>query len=199
MPEAVTTENRTTSSQSPAQIRKIALIIVGGFVFVCALIVIGSWSGFQLRRHVRAVDVAIAEKDFAGAIPHLLYLIERNPKDWTRLTQLGDCYLEIEKPDEAIAQFDSSLKLAPEQDLTARLGRAYYLQGKTEDAMKIFRDTLRENPADPYANFYLALINMKQKNYAKAAFFFLGAGADPALYERSKPYLEEIKQNLLGD
>ncbi|MBI3736441.1 tetratricopeptide repeat protein [Candidatus Sumerlaeota bacterium] len=177
---------------------KTVAVILAGFSLTALVILGGSWSSYQLHRHTNRAEAALAAKDYKGALDHLKYILSRYPDAWDRLSQLGDCYLEMEKPEQALEYYQKSLSIKPDQDLKAKLGRTFYLLGRNDEAGQLFREALNADPNDPLANFYVALINMKQKNYAKAAFFFQGASSDPALFEKSRPYLEEIKRALLN-
>ena len=53
-------------------------------------------------------------------------------------------------------------------------------------------------PPDPEAMFYLGLIEMNAEHYIEAANFFRGASSEPELLERSKPFLVQIKEKIIG-
>lgn len=187
----------TDSNASTGPSAKFLAFLFGGFGILAILILLGSWPGYQLSRHSNAAAAAEAQGDYATVASHLEYVTKRYPKAWARMTQLGDAYLEIGKPAEALKEFENSIKINPDQNLKARLGRAHFLLGDKSQAMKHLKEAIEKDPNDPRANFYIAMYYMEEGNYARAAFFFEAAGSDKKLFEKSRPYLEEIKQKLL--
>jgi hypothetical protein len=51
---------------------------------------------------------------------------------------------------------------------------------------------------DPETNYYIGLFLMEQKRYDEAAQAFQIATGDPKYFDRSKPYIDVIRQRLLG-
>lgn len=173
--------------------------ILGGFAAVSLLYVLLAWPGYQLNRHTRLAERAVAQEKYADAVPHLQSIVQRYPKAWMRYRQLGDCYLELEKPEEALEAYRASLKEAPKQDLNARLGRAFYLKDKgSKEAIGFLQKAFDKDQNDSEVNYYMGLFYMNQREYAKAAARFQAAAGDPKFREKSKPELEIIRKALLG-
>jgi len=188
-----TTDSNTSTGPSP----RFLAFLFGGFGILAILILLGSWPGYQLSRHSKASAAAEERGDYAAVASHLEYVTKRYPDAWLRMTQLGDAYLETGKPAEALMQFENSLNVNPDQNMKARLGRAHFLLGDKPQAMKFLKEAIEKDPNDPHANFFIALYYMDEGNYARASFFFEAAGSDKKLFEKSRPYLDEIKTKLL--
>lgn len=183
------------SSSGPST--RFLAILFGGAGFLAIVILVASWPGYQRSRHGVAAIEAEARGDHAALATHLEYVVKRNPEAWIRQLQLGDAYLELKRPAEALAAFEASLATNSEQNLKARIGRAHFLLGDKPQAMKFLKEAVEKDPNDPRANFYIALYYMDEGNHARAAFFFEAAGSDKKLFEQSRPYLEEIRKKLL--
>ncbi len=171
--------------------------ILGGFAVLSLLVILVLWPGYQINRHTASAEADLSVGHYESAMGHLLYITHRYPGAWLRMAQLGDCYLELNRPQEALDAYQRSLKIESKQNLKAKLGRAYFLLGNDQESVRLLKEALSTNPNDPYAQFYIALFYLKQNNYAKASFFFEGASSDPALFKKSRPYLDEIRSKLL--
>ena len=178
----------------------IAFGIVGGFAALSIMVLIASWPGYRLDRHTALADEARDERRYEDAIPHLRYIVGRYPTAWARWTQLGDCYLALERPDEAIEAYERSLAQEPEQDLDARLGRAYFLRDPSDDrAFGLLQKVFDADNNDSEVNFYMALQSMHSGDLMEAGSRFRAASRDPEFRERSAPYVEQIRKTLLDD
>ena len=162
--------------------------------------IVASWPGYQFSRQATAAVVAYEEGRYDEAVPLLLRVLERYPEAWVRLTQLGDCYLELDQPQKAIDAYQDSIRIESTQQLDAKLGRAYYLIDKSsEKAVVHLQKALDRSRYDPETNFYAGVIEFDRENYAAAAKYFQAATADPELFEKSRPYLARIREILLDD
>lgn len=193
-----------TQSQTPAHSAnraspKIVFSILGGFAAVSLLYLFVSWGGYQIERRTVLAERALEAEQWAEAIPHLEYIVNRYPAAWLRLRQLGDCYLNLGEPKKALDYYDKSLSFEPEQGLFARRGRAHYLLNPgSQEAIEFLQQAYDKDPDDPEVNYYIGLFYMNQGNYAKAAERFQAAAGDPKIYERAKPELQKIREQLLG-
>lgn len=173
--------------------------ILGVFVLASVIVVLLSWPGLQVARHTRAAEEALARKAWEEAAPHLISITQRFPGAWLRQRQLGDCLLEMGRPREALAAYKTSLEHEPEQDLRARVGFALYrMDPENPEASRLMEQARLRAPADPRTNFYVAIVRKEQERYREAAYFFLGATADPHWFERSRPHIEDLRERLLG-
>lgn len=189
--------NGTPAVDGPSP--KFLLSLFGGFGMLALFVLAGSWSGYQLSRHTAAAESALASEDYARAAKHLEYITEKYPKAWLRQVQYGDAMLELEKPEEALKAYDAALEENPEQNLKARLGRVKFLLGEKNEAIKLLKEAIEKDANDARANYYIGQYYMGEGNYARAAFFFEAAGSDPKLRAKSRPQMEEIKRQLLGE
>jgi cytochrome c-type biogenesis protein CcmH/NrfG len=176
---------------------KLVGVILGTFFILSIVTLAVTWRGYQLSRRTNLAEDAIREKRYEDAIPHLKFVLEQYPTAWVRLTQLGDAYLETGKADQALKIYEQSLRLAPDQKLDARIGRAHFLLRHDDKAIEHLQKVQQEDPNNPEANFYIALYYMREKKFRRAGDFFRMASADPEFFKRSKPYLEEIRRTVL--
>jgi len=195
----------TSVKASPA----VVAAILGSFIIISAFVLWLSLPGYLVQWHTSKAEAAISERRFAQAIPHLLFVTGKFPLAWSRLAQLGDCYLELEppQPQQALDAYTQCLKAygqspngVDKPDLAAKLGRTHYLlgAGHEDEARKLLASAIKANPNDPYANFYIGLLYLQQKSYGRAAFFLQGATSDPVLAAKCQPLVEQIRREMLG-
>jgi cytochrome c-type biogenesis protein CcmH/NrfG len=174
------------------------LAIFGLFVLLSAAVVLASWPGYRIARHTRMAESAMAAEDWEAAIPHLTAITTRFPDAWRRQRQLGDCLLALDRAPEALDAYDASLKFNPDQDLRARVGRAIYLINPADErGPRFLKAALADSPADPEANFYVALYYKDLGRYREAATHLLGATAESGWFRIARPHIEDIRGRLL--
>lgn len=174
--------------------------ILGLFILASLAVLLLSWPGLQIARHTRAAEDALEGRDWKAARPHLEAITARFPDAWLRQRQLGDCLLELERPEDALAAYQASLEHHPDQELRARIGRALYLMNPEDpEARRLLEEARSADPADPRTNFYVANLREEQERYREAAYYYLGATADPYWFKRSRPHIEGIRKRLLGN
>jgi cytochrome c-type biogenesis protein CcmH/NrfG len=179
---------------------KVSLAILGLFGLASIGVLLVSWPGLKIARHTRRAEAALEAHAWAEAVPHLESITARFPGAWLRQRQLGDCYLQLEEPEKALDAYQHSLDREPGQALRSRIGRALYLlDPDNPEAARFIEEAQQDDPADARANFYVAMLRLEQGRYREAAYFFLGASSEPLWFERSRPYIEQIREQLLGD
>ena len=141
---------------------------------------------------------ALAEQQFEDAIPHLIFVTERYEGAWRRFKQLGDCYLALDRAEEALHAYRQSLLHQSDQKLDGKLGRAHFLLDHREDAIGHFQSAINSDPHDPETNFYVGLFYMKEQDFQRAASHFQRATADPKLREAAEMQQKEVRHQLLG-
>jgi tetratricopeptide (TPR) repeat protein len=197
--EVKTAASEPAASEAPVS-KKIIYSILGGFAALSLLYLAISWPGYQIERRTVIAERALNEERYADALPHLEYIVKRYPGAWVRLTQLGDCYLELGNPQKALDLYEQSLAKEPEQGLYARRGRAHYLiNPRSNEAIELLQKAYDADPNDSEVNYYMGLFYMNQRDYANAAGRFQAAAGDPKIFQRVKPELEKIEKHLLGD
>lgn len=173
--------------------------ILGVFAIISASVILIAWPGYAIARQTRRAERAIESGHADEAIPHLEAIVARYPGAWLRQVQLGDCLLDLDKGEEALAAFEASLRANPEQDLRSRMGRALYLLDPADPrGPALLEEALAADPGDPRAHFYVALSCEDQGRYRDAATHLLGATADPRWLERARPHIERNRIRLLG-
>jgi len=106
----------------------------------------------RLQQELAQAQDAIRQKQFAAAISLLNEAAAEEPENATVWRQLGQAYLEAEKPGDAIDALTRSLQLDP-GDPTAHclLGNAYGTTCDLEKAAACYRRTLEIEPQHPKA------------------------------------------------
>jgi Flp pilus assembly protein TadD len=73
------------------------------------------------------------------------------------LNNLGILYLRTQRRDEAVAEFEECIRVAPEFDQAyLNLARVYALEGATEKARAVLLDLLKQHPDHAQAKSMLA-------------------------------------------
>lgn len=173
--------------------------ILGVFAIISATVILIAWPGYAIARQTRRAERAMEAGHPDEAIPYLEAIVARYPGAWLRQVQLGDCLLDLDNGEGALAAFEASLRANPEQDLRARMGRALYLVDPGNPrGPALLQESLAADPSDPRAHFYVALYCEDQGRYRDAATHLLGATADPRWFERARPHIERNRIRLLG-
>ena len=97
--------------------------------------------------------------------------LERNPENWHLWMLLGECCEQGGERDRAIEAFSEAARLAPDAEkVTAHLrcGWASRAIGKTEIALKAFRDAVAADPASGWAHVGLATLASERADFAEA-------------------------------
>lgn len=94
------------------------------------------------------------------------------PKDVTLLNAIGLCLVRVDRPKEAIAAFDSALRIAPAQAQTHyRKGWAHAASGDYDDARKCYERAVKLQPRHAEALGALAWIAARSGDTQKARSF----------------------------
>ncbi|HEX4140474.1 MAG TPA: tetratricopeptide repeat protein [Candidatus Methylacidiphilales bacterium] len=84
--------------------------------------------------------------NFAGPEALWTYVIQHNPNSWLAQNNLGVVYLETDRTDAAITQFQKALAINPGSvDAHTNLGFACEMTGRPQDALQQYEATLRYN------------------------------------------------------
>ena len=95
--------------------------------------------------------------EFRKAEARLKEAIDFAPDNVSPYQALGDLYLAYDRPEDAVAQYETARQLAPADLLTlGRLGSALLAAGKPEDAITVFKQRVTQAPADKGALLDLA-------------------------------------------
>lgn len=175
--------------------------VLGVFLLISGFLVVKAWPGYRFTRHREAAIIALEAGRPEEAVPHLQALAAAEPDEPRWLGKLGDAWLEAGRPAEAIEAYRKAIALNPEiTSLNDRLGYALYLQNPDDpEGPELLRSVLQDDPDNPRANFYAAVIEFRAGDLQEAARLFQRASAGEQYLERSQPYLREIEQRLLGD
>jgi tetratricopeptide (TPR) repeat protein len=122
-------------------------------------------------------------KDFKGAIRTLDRMLSAGHGDPRPFYLKGRCFFELERYDEALANFDKSFdqsdwcllsgngsRLNEKEAVLVRffLGRTHRAKGDFIQAERCFDEVLRAKPSHKSAYFYRACCRMDRKRYKKA-------------------------------
>jgi tetratricopeptide (TPR) repeat protein len=106
---------------------------------------------------------------FAGPESLWTYTLAHNPTSWLAHNNLGDVYLETDRPSEAIAQFQAALDSNPASvEAHTNLGFAYELTGRPFDAIAEYEQTLRYSPHYALAQVHLGHVLEKVGRISEA-------------------------------
>lgn len=83
------------------------------------------------------------ERKYLSAIEIYIDLLENEPEDILLITELGICYLQLNRCEEAIVQFDKVLEMTNGTDLCAKSEKAIALRkmGRVEESEALFGET----------------------------------------------------------
>ncbi len=109
-------------------------------------------------------DLAILQQDFKVKFLETeatgyAFVLKNNPDDIVLNNHVGYCYLSLDRIDEAIARFEHTLSIDPnESSAHYYMGMALGGQGKTSDAIEHLRAALKTKPDDPILHYHLGEI-----------------------------------------
>ena len=142
---------------------------------------------------VRAVASLIGYRNFRvedpdktkveAALKEYLTSILSRPDQWSSHYNLGNAYLSLGDPKQAIASYDTALKLEPRAVLAmVNESMAYAQLGETKKADESLQKALKVAPGNAAANFNMGLLKAEQ-NDLKGAEKYLKAAlkADPQM------------------
>ena len=97
---------------------------------------------------------------------------ELNPNIQNNYYDLGRSYLVLGDYDNALENFRTALKMKPQTDIHAFIGKILFEQGKIDEAKASFDEVLKVNDGHTLTNYYYALILMQQGNMDQAKIYF---------------------------
>jgi Tfp pilus assembly protein PilF len=128
------------------------------------------------------LEDAVKIKVEAALKEYLISILSR-PDQWSSHYNLGNCYLNLGDPKQAIASYDTALKLEPRAVLAiVNESIAYARLGETKKADESLQKALKISPNNGTANFNMGLLKAEQ-NDLKGAEKYLKAAlkADPQM------------------
>jgi hypothetical protein len=130
-----------------------------------------------------------AEHSPENIIESLKTLLIENPDNSDVLTQLGQVYFQLEKHDEAAAQFRKLSSIQPDNaSVWLTLGYILSLNEKYRDAVEPLRNALKLDPSSPEACFHLAESLRKDQRFEESI----------AYYQKMLSVAAEYPQAILG-
>jgi len=110
---------------------------------------------FQLYQ---SAYVDFTEGHTAAALPKLLSILRTDPGNTLARFHLGECYLQLERPQDALREWDTVLKLDPQYAPSAEaLGQYWLSQGDYAKARRRFQQVLALTPESYTGHFQLAI------------------------------------------
>jgi tetratricopeptide (TPR) repeat protein len=101
----------------------------------------------QLRNaYERLAAIAIRDGDWAGAIAQYERLADMEPDDLDVLLTLGNLYLQAERPEEAIEQYQQALFVEPETEAPPFESEELVDEGRLRDAITALEKLIRKYP-----------------------------------------------------
>ncbi len=110
--------------------------------------------------HYQNAYLDFTEGRTPAAVPKLLSILKSDPKNTLARFHLGDCYLQMKRPQEALSEWTTLLKLDPNYAPAAEALGDYWLeQGDFDKARRRFQQVLALSPESFSGNFQLAVID----------------------------------------
>jgi Tfp pilus assembly protein PilF len=160
---------------------------------------------------VRAVASLIGYKTFPvdesdktkveAALKEYLTSILSRPDQWSSHYNLGNAYLSLGDPKQAIASYDTALKLEPRAVLAmVNESMAYAQMGETKKAGESLQKALKVAPGNAVPNFNMGLLKAEQ-NDLKGAEKYLKAAlkADPQMAQAAYNLCVIVSKDRLGE
>jgi Tfp pilus assembly protein PilF len=142
---------------------------------------------------VRAMGSLIGYRNLPGedadktkveaALKEYLTSILSRPDQWSSHYNLGNTYLSLGNPKQAIASYDTALKLEPRAVLAmVNESMAYAQLGETKKAHEFLQKALKVAPGNAAANFNMGLLKAEQNDLKEAEKYLKAAlKADPQM------------------
>ena len=108
------------------------------------------------RAHALLGQVYLNWKLYDLATTELARAIELNPNDADIYASHGTVMLWSSRPDEAIVSFETAQRFDPNMNPPWKLGLAYYLQGRYDDAITALKRSIGQNPDHLFSHVALA-------------------------------------------
>jgi len=102
--------------------------------------------------------VALLEGRTAAALPKFQLILKSDPQNTLARFHLGECYLRLNKPQEALREWSTVLKLNPNYAPAAEaIGQCWLEQGDYDKARRRFQQVLALTPESYSGHFQLAI------------------------------------------
>ena len=140
-------------------------------------------------------EVAMAQKDWSGAIPKFREEVARHPMNEQAWIGLAQSYAQTGQMDGTRQAASKVLEIAPENVIAYYFkGLAELQTGKKEEAKATFERALEVNPQYSPANYYLALIYRERGNRERALFYARESYKYNAKFTQGKQLHQELLQ-----
>ncbi|WP_081208361.1 tetratricopeptide repeat protein [Salegentibacter sediminis] len=111
--------------------------------------------------YLQEAEDALSENDFAAAEAAYRKAIAKDPGNPTAKYNLGNLYYNKEKPAEAGERLNQAGEIADSKETKHKafhnLGNSFMRQKKYKEAVKAYKEALRNNPSDEETRYNLAL------------------------------------------
>lgn len=116
------------------------------------------------------VPAAQMEAALAQATAPLLDALNKNPKDYDSLVQLGNLYYDAKQYPNAIQYYEKALVIHPDNpDVRTDMGTAYWYTGDADKALAAMEISLKYRPGHPQTLFNVGWIKWQGKGDPKGA------------------------------
>src|SRR5262252_1255829 len=96
--------------------------------------------------------------------------IQKNPKDFDSIVELGNLNFDQKNYDDAIKLYRKSLEIRPDAlNVRTDMGTAMFYLNRYDDAIATFKENLRSHPDDAQTLFNLGVTMLHGKNDLQAA------------------------------
>lgn len=115
----------------------------------------------------------LSEQTFDVSSQHMLALPDDEPDRPVVHYQLGQVYEKLDRPQEAMEQYEEAVRLFPGfLPVRMDLARLYARQAKYEKAAEQYRHVLKNYPDTVEAHFYLGFVYELQNHFQKAVYHY---------------------------
>jgi cytochrome c-type biogenesis protein CcmH/NrfG len=203
-PSQSTTDSVWTSTQAYVLAVFCLLLGVGlGYLFrgaapntAQAAVTAASQQGIDPRQQPTAeMQAAVAQ----AAAP-LLEAVNKNPKDYESLIQLGNVFYDGRQFPNAIQYYDRALAIHPENpDVRTDMGTAYWYTGNADKAVAAMETSLKYRPGHAQTLFNLGWVRWQGKQDPKGAIEawqqLLKTNPDYPQKEQVEQYIAKAKEH----
>jgi cytochrome c-type biogenesis protein CcmH/NrfG len=203
-PSQSTTDSVWTSTQAYVLAVFCLLLGVGlGYLFrgsapntAQAAVTAASQQGIDPRQQPTAEMQAAA----AQAAAPLLEAVNKNPKDYESLIQLGNVFYDGRQFPNAIQYYDRALAIHPENpDVRTDMGTAYWYTGNADKAVAAMETSLKYRPGHAQTLFNLGWVRWQGKQDPKGAIEawqqLLKTNPDYPQKEQVEQYIAKAKEH----
>lgn len=188
---------RTLAVAEPFGPRTVAVLVA---VLLGSLLTLGSCDDSpSAKEHFDKGRELAQQGDFKGAAIEFEAVLKKDRDNVSAMTMLGVAYYNLERLDEAIAQYQQAIELAPgDADIHSNLAAAYVQKKEMDKALEEYQTAIDLNPELAEAHFGLGVVHLQAGRKQEAirafeSFQQYDQGRDPLASSYAAQYLEQLR------